>query len=346
MATLNYGRVDIRALSYSRASMLHGCPRKYYLEQNYKVSSAEPSNTFAFGHSVGRGIQETAAGTSRDLTILRTMLEWDLDIFSLGTDSEQRALKSFWYAMDAAAKFWDLCADPRTSLLDGWEVAMIKTPDGKVHSGIELEFSIDCGPDSDWENAYDYDPEVPAPHFIYEGHIDCLLVNKERTKFRVLEIKTNSGMQIDPSQYQNSKQASGYSVMVDFAAKQYGMSSAYEVLYIIYKTKTQEFVPYAFPKSFTHRAEFLLGLATDIQIIQLYNRNDFWPQNGGECYSFFRPCKHLAICGMSRNNLETYLNHSNLAVSFKEDEEFAPFKFSLDDLINRQQELAIEVVNA
>lgn len=345
MATLNYGRVDIRALSYSRSSMLHGCPKKYLLEQKYKLSSTEPSNTFAFGHTVGRAIQETANGKSRDQVIFETMLEWDLDIYEVGSDSEQRAQKNFWFAIEAAEKFWDLCADPRTSPLDGWEVAYITTPDGKVHSGIELEFSIDCGPDSEWEQAEDFDPEVEAPHFVYEGHVDCLLVNKERTKFRVLEIKTNSGMQIDPAQYQNSKQASGYAVMVDLAAKQYGMKPSFEVLYLIFKTKTQEFITFAFPKFFTHRAEFLLGLATDIQILQLYNRNGFWPQNGGACFDFFRACKHIDVCGMSIEAIERYAGSGKGALSFKsEGDDFGPFKFKLEDLIARQRELALEVL--
>lgn len=349
MAVLNYGRVDIRAGSYSRNSMLHQCPRKYLLEQKYKLSSNEPSVTFSFGHMVGRAIQETAAGKSRNEVIFAAMCEWDLDIFELGTDSEQRALKSFWWGMEAAQKFWDLEHDPRMSLLDGWEVAMIRTPDGKVHSGIELEFSIDCGPDMDWENASDYDPDKPRPHFIYEGHIDCLLINKDHTKFRVLEIKTNSGNHLHPAQYQNSNQGSGYSVMVDKAAEQYGIAASYEVLYLVYMTKTQEFRPLPFIKSFSHRAEFLFNLGTDIETIQMYNRNGHWPTNGSACFDFFRPCRHLDLCTMSEKAISKIARSSegdNSKLSFKTDEDFAPFKFSLEDLIQRQEAQAIHFTEA
>lgn len=346
MAILNYGRVDIRALSYSRSSMLHQCPRKYLLEQHYKMSSNEPSNTFAYGHMVGRAIQETAAGHSKDVVIFRAMCEWGMDIYELGSDNEQRALKSFWWGMELAEKFWELEHDPRTAILDGWEVAMLRTSDGKLHSGIELEFSIDCGPDSDWENASDYDPNLPRPHFVYEGHIDCLLINKEHTKFRVLEIKTSSANNLHEAQYQNSMQGAGYSVMVDKAAEVYGINPSYEVLYLVVLTKTQEFKPLPFIKSPVHRAEFLLNLGTDIEIIQMYNRNDHWPTNGGACYDFFRACKHLNLCTMSRETIAkaAFGVEGKPNLSFKTDENFAPFRFTLEELLVRQEAQAIHFV--
>ncbi len=345
MALLNYARVDVRALSYSRTSMLHQCPRKYLLEQKYRLSSNEPSVTFSFGHMVGRAIQETAAGKSKAEVIFAAMCEWDLDIYELGTDNEQRALKSFLWGMEAAERFWELENDPRTALLEGWEVAQIRTPDGVVHSGIELEFIIDCGADTNWESASDYDSDKPVPRFVYEGHIDCLLINKEHTRFRVLEIKTNSSNHLHPAQYQNSNQGSGYSVMVDKAAEQYGISASYEVLYIVYMTKNQEFLPLPFIKSFSHRAEFLFNLATDIETIQMYNRNSHWPTNGAACYDFFRPCRHLDLCTMSEkaiSNLSKESAGDKTKEAFKVDENFGPFRFSLEELIARQESQAVQ----
>ena len=344
MAILSYGRVDIRAGSYSRNGMLHQCPRKYELEQKFRMSSQEPSVTFSFGHMVGRGVQSLAEGKSKERAIFDAMLEWDMDIYEPGTMSEQRALKSFWWGIHAIQQVWELEQDPRTSFLDGWEVAMLPDNEGNLHSGVELEFRIDCGADEQWEQSADYDPSKPAPHFLYEGHIDLLVINKEHTKLRVVELKTNSSNQLDPAQYQNSSQASGYAVLVDRAAQYYGIESAYEVLYIVFMTKLQEWRSLPFLRTFKHRIEFLLNIMADKKLVQLYNHRDFdhWPMNGSACFDFFRPCRHLDTCMMSRPSLMALSKSAPL--SFEEDDNFGPFRFTIEELMQTQQDRAISFI--
>ena len=345
MATLNYGRVDIRAGSYSRNGMLHQCPRKYELEQKFKMSSNDPSVTFSFGHMVGKGVQSLAQGKSKERALFEAMLEWDMDIYECGTASEQRALKSFWWGIHAIQQFWELEQDPRTSFLEGWEVAELPDNAGVLHSGVELEFGINCGIDDQWEVAADYDPSKPVPVFVYEGHIDILMINKEHTKLRVTELKTNSSNQLDPAQYQNSSQASGYAVLVDKAAAHYGIDSSYEVLYIVFMTKLQEWRSLPFLRTFKHRIEFLLNIMADKKIVQMYNHKDFdhWPMNGSACFDFFRPCRHLDTCMMSR---ETLLGLSKKApLSFVTDEKFGPFQFTLDELMLNQEKRAAGFIN-
>ena len=332
MATLDYGRVDIKALSYSRCNSLHQCPRKFQLENGIKLNNGNrTSATFAFGHAVGMAIQATAEGDTYEQMMLRVFLEWDLDIEELGTLSEQRALKSVWFALEAADRWWELVHDPKNSDLKGWEVAMITDPNtGELIPGVELTFSIDCG------NGY-----------IYEGHIDLLVVNKAHTKFKVVELKTNSGNQLHEAMYKNSMQAVGYSVVIDKAAQSLGISNAFDVQYVVYQTKQQKYTSLPFLKTPKDRAVFLSNLITDINYIDMCEQNNYYPRNGSSCYDFFRPCDYFGICNMSDEVLAGMAakNIQEGAEVFDEaGEDFAMFQFSLEDLLQQQEDSAATVL--
>ena len=331
MGTLGYSKVGVRALSYSKASSLNSCPRKFQLENQFSLNTEKRTSvTFSFGHAVGMAIQATAEGESFDRMLLRVFLEWDLPLDEMGTLSEQRGRKNLWFALDAAERWWKLVHDDKMSDLKGWDIAMIPNPEGGDDiPGVELTFSIDCG-----------------EGFIYDGHLDLLVVNKERTKLKVVEVKTSNSNQIHPAMYKNSLQAVGYSVVIDKAAALMGMKGTYEVQYIVYQTGKQEFKSLPFVKSAAHRAIFLSNLVSDINNVIAYEEQDYFPHNGASCYDFFRECKYFDVCHLDDSMIERMAHKEKMtgaSQTFEAVENFATFKFTLDELLDSQREQLIDV---
>lgn len=332
MATLDYGRVDHKALSYSRCGTLHQCARKFQIENSFRLNNGNrTSATFSFGHAVGMAVQATAEGDSFDRMMLRVFLEWDLDIEELGTLSEQRALKNVWFALEAAERWWDMVHDPKNSDLKGWEIAQIPHPKtGELIPGVELTFRIDCG-----------------DGYIYEGHIDLLMFHPILKKFKVVELKTNSGNQLHEAMYKNSMQAVGYSTVIDSAARSLGVGNTYDVQYIVYQTKQQKYTSLPFIKTPKDRAIFISNLITDINYIEMCESQGYYPRNGSSCYDFFRPCDYFGICNLSDDALRALANKNNdegAEVFVESGDDFALFNFTLDDLEQEQLEKAQQVL--
>lgn len=326
MATLDYGKVSVKDLSYSRCGSLHQCARKFQLENKFKlVQGRRQSVTFSFGHAVGMAVQATAEGDSYERMLLRVLMEWDLDLEDVGTLSEQKALKSPWFALEAAERWWEMVHDPKNSDLKGWDVAMVTDPNtGKQIPGVELTFAIDCG-----------------DGFTYEGHIDLLVVNKARTKFKVVELKTSGGNMVHEAMYKNSMQAVGYSVVIDKAAETLGISNAYDVQYIVYQTKSQKYTSLPFIKTPQHRTIFLSNLITDINYINMCEEQNYYPRNGSSCFDFFRPCEYFGVCNFSDDRIELMAEKQRASqgaeVFTEAGDSFAMFNFTLDEIMDVQR---------
>lgn len=335
MAVLDYGRVDVKALSYSRLSTLHLCARKFELENKLKLNTDRRSSyTFSFGHAVGMAVQATAEGDSYDMMMLRVIREWDVPLDVDGTQSEERAKKSLWFAMEAADRWWAMMQEEDKSLLAGWEVAEVVHPDtGEKVPAVELTFRIDCG-----------------DGYIYEGHIDLIVYNKLSNKFKVIELKTNSGNMCNPAQYKKSNQAVGYSVVIDKAAELLGSGNTFDVQYLVYMTKQMRYESLPFIKTPKDRADFVSNLITDIQYIDMLEAQDYYPTNGASCFAFFRECEYYSTCHMSNEALELMKakasDDGNDEVFEETGDDFAVFNFKLEDLLKQQGGIAQSVLES
>jgi len=230
---LGEGETDprLKLLSHSSRTTLHKCPRKYQL---YRLSSQEISMeslketeqgvTFAYGTAVGVGVASVLEGKSEDQIYLDTFLAWDTDLL----DETPRQKKSFWTCMYAIQKFIAL---RENGFLDEYELV---TYQGKP--AVELSFQI-LMPDG----------------YRYRGYLDAVLQHKESGAVIVLECKTSSGTAQSAS-YKNSGQALGYSVVLDIL---FPKLSSYSVLYLVYETKSYQYVELPFTKSLLQRALWL-----------------------------------------------------------------------------------------
>ena len=315
IVVLEEGEIDprLKLLSHSSRGTLHSCPRKFQL---YRLSAttiatteqkeAEQGVTFSFGKAVGVGVQSILEGKTEKQCIMDTFLEWDVDLL----EETPRQKKSFWAALFAVQKFAELSA---SGMLDEYDLVYYK---GKP--AIELSFQI-----------------ILPNGFKYRGFVDAVLKHKVTGAVVVLENKTSSGTAIS-AQYKNSGQALGYSVVLDILFPEL---SAYEVLYMVYETKTFQYVELPFTKSLLQRALWLQELLMDSQVIELYHSYNTFPMYGESCYNYFRECEYLSLCTLDTANLTKPLTSKIL----KElDESDKGFDFNLDfyDLVQAQVDKA------
>lgn len=300
-------------LSYSSLLTLHSCPRKFQL---YRLNStivesedkSKSSLTFAYGHTVGTGIQDTFTMQDEDQILFKAFCEWETDLL----EENPKQNKSFWEAVIAIQTFLSM---KKAGFLDDYEILYYKG-----QPACELSFQINI-----------------LNEFIFRGSIDAVLKHKTTGKITVLEVKTTSSTTLNPATYKNSSQALGYSVILDTISP--GLSS-YSVIYLVYKTKTREFELLEFNKSMHQRALWIRELLLDCDVIKLYNDTDVFPTRGESCYTFFRECEYLGICTLNTARLvspEPIEEEWNKKIE-DEEKQFS-IKLDLKDLIESQVEL-------
>lgn len=295
----------IKQLSYSSLLTFHSCPRKFQLYKlNATIEQDEDiprSLTFAYGHAVGKGIQDILEHKDEDQWLWEMFIEWDTDL--LADNPKQN--KSFWGAALAIQQFEHMRSQ---GYLDGYELVQYKDA-----PAVELSFVIHL-PDG----------------FKYRGFVDAVLQHNETGKVLVLEVKTTSAYSVNPATYKNSAQAIGYSIVLDAIFPEL---NAYEVLYLVYQCKSESYQQLPFEKSYYSRALWIRELLLDVEIIKMYEDTTIYPMRGESCFTYFRECEYLNTCTLSTENLITPPPAQEAI-----EDELAKFQIhvSLEDLIQSQ----------
>jgi hypothetical protein len=301
------GGIDPRLLdlSYSGLLNLHSCPRYFELERKKTTfaqnQSEKQSITFAFGHTVGTGIANIFAGENWQKVVWEAYLGWTAPLMAEDTKAD----KSFWSALIALQKFFYMRA---SGFLAYYEVLQYNDK-----PAIELGFRVTI-----------------TDHFVLRGYIDVVLQHKETHAIVVIECKTTGLSTVNPATFKNSSQAIGYSVVLDVIAPEV---SHYEVYYLVYKTKGQEFEILPFTKTYLQRAQWIRELLSDTQIIKWYAEENLFPMRGESCVRFFQDCKYLNVCQLATGYLTKPCTYEDLQ---KEAEKDYDIHLTLENLIDSQ----------
>lgn len=297
----------LQQLSYSSLLTFHSCPRKFQLDRLQAERQDDDENkssvTFAFGRVVGEGVQQAFQDIPEDQILWNLFLMWDWDL--LADNPKQN--KSFWEAITAVQKF---IAMRENGFLDEWKLAYI---DGKPC--CELSFILNL-PDG----------------FKYRGFVDAVLVNTNTNEIMVLECKTTGMSSVNAATYKNSAQAIGYSIILDHLFPDH---SSYEVLYLVYKTKSREYDPLPFTKSYLQRALWIRELLLDLEVIKLYEQADIYPMRGESCFTFFRECEYLYTCTLSTDKLTDPVTEAEIQ-KITDSHETYQLNIGIEDLIKAQ----------
>jgi len=229
---------------------------------------------------------------------------WEPDLFADNT----KQVKSFWHAVLAVEKF---LAMRKNGYLEDYELVIY---DGKP--ACELSFRVTF-PDG----------------FKYRGFVDIVLKHKVTGEVIVLELKTSSSTNLNPATYKNSLQALSYSMVIDTIFK--GLSS-FQVLYLVYTTKSMEYNYLQFPKTAMQKALAIRELMLDIEVIKMYHAEGIFPMRGESCYDFYKECHYLNLCTLSTERLTEPMTEE--AINKLATETFQ-IELSLLDLIQTQIEI-------
>ena len=255
--------------SYSMQSVLHTCPRKFQLIKARAASGGSQANNvdFAYGHSVGSGIQAwLSSGGDMKAAIFNAFLAWKLPY---GAEIEKKH-KSIWDATIAVQKY----AEFHQASLEDWAIWIL--PNGKP--AIELSVEID------FENGY--------KHYM---HIDVILQHRYSGKLAVQENKTHGFKAAEAAIYANSGQALSYAVAVDMLAD----VTEFEVFYMVYSAPSREWEMLPFRKTTALKAEWITDTRIDHSTLETYHQLNFYPKRGESCYNFMRRCEFFGTCGMT-----------------------------------------------
>lgn len=299
--------------SYSQQTDLHACPRRYQLTKADAKGSGSDGNTeqsnldFAFGHSVGAGIQTLIATGDLDAALFAGFISWkadyfaDLDDFAAKFGKRTRKNKNIAFAQLAIEKFYT------QGLAKDWEI--YRLPDGSP--AVEVAFCVDM------ENGY--------KHY---GHIDLVLRHKGTDRIAVWELKTTGYNTVDEALYANSSQALSYGIVLDSIEPDL---SEYDVNYAVYSSPSMEWEVLPFTKSLTQKAEWIQDVLLDHNNIKTYRKLNFFPKRGESCIQFSRRCRFFGICDVT-----SHVSYEDLP---KEREaENVHFKFTLSELLATQKE--------
>jgi hypothetical protein len=286
--------------SYSQLQVLHACPRKLQLNKYNAETTEEVQEQvhFAFGHSVGAGVQNWFITKKLHVAQFNSFMAWTIGFFS----EIRKKKKSIWEAGIAVEKFVEFWAIN----MEDWEVLVL--PNGKP--AIELSFSLDCG------NGY--------KHY---SHVDVVLRHKDTGEVAVLELKTTGLASAEEAVYANSSQALGYSIVLDTLFP--GIAS-YEVFHAVYSSTDRSWSFLPFLKTVAHKAEWIKDLLLDHATMDKYEELKFYPKRGESCFSFFRRCEYFGSCNIVP---DTELPR----LGMEEEAEVVDFAIKLEDVIRAQQ---------
>lgn len=285
--------------SYSMLNELHSCARKFQLIKSRAAAGGSGANNvdFAYGHSVGSGIQAWLASGDLNAAIFNAMLAW-----RIGYEAAiPKKHKSIWDATLAVQKYVLFHQDQ----LSDWEVWT--TPNGKP--AIELSISID------FENGY--------KHYI---HIDCILQHKQTGQLAVQENKTSGFKSVEEAIYANSSQALSYAVVVDMLRE----DTSYEVFYCVYSSTDREWSMLPFTKHTSLKAEWITDVKLDHATLNTYHSLDFYPKRGESCYAFMRRCEFFGTCNLTSDICTPGL------LAAEDEAERVDYSFKISDIIARQ----------
>ena len=284
-AKLAYIREEgVVGLSYSKLLQLHECPRKFFLNNIEEQGERQPNIHFAFGHGYGAGVQtyleyaskdSSPQGLQRALEYAQCMVLASWDMYDID-ETDNYGTKSFEQCVRAINIF----AKDAEALLQEYTVFMFTDKHGKQKAANELLVYVEL-----------------AEGYSYQMHIDCILQHRVTGQLAVVEVKTGS-KPFAASDYQNSSQSMGYCVALQAA---FGLNNVqHKTIYICYDAKNYHTHIFEFDRGLDIGMEWAASTLLDVQAIEAYKENSFWPRRGQSCKSYGRDCQFFGICHLQQ----------------------------------------------
>lgn len=267
-------------LSFSKLSKLYTCPRRFLIEELNHNTQVDTSFDMAYGSAFGAGVQELFRSGDLESAIVYAFATWDHDEFN--SETRYKNDKWLWACLWSIEQFYET---EFQSLIQDYELASVNGVEG-IEPLVYVRFGSPGQKSS----------------YAYQLHIDLILRNRHTGGLVIGEIKT-SGMSQQEANWGNSDQTDGYYAILEYLAELHGEPFDPEIIYIVQQTGKQlkpdenfGFVTFRFSKSKNTSMDFIMRILSDIQTIELYLENEFFPKRGSSCVAWNRVCRHYGIC--------------------------------------------------
>lgn len=311
-----YDSPKLNGLSYSGLQSHASCQMRWALR---KLNAAPRLDTIhtGYGKAFGEGVQAIMSGKSWEQVIWAAFLAWPFPVDMDGS-KDNKGFFNCMRALELFSQLWEL------GYAGNYDLAMIPDPKtGELLPACELGFKI----------------LLPNGYY-YIGYVDAVLIDKSTGQLVVLELKTTNAKYVKEETYKNSRQALGYAVVLDAIAKALSLDrTSYTVLYLVFMTMNEEFVPMPFIKSYRQRARFIKELVMEATMIAFERENKHFIRSGN-CVGFGTVCEFFGMC---ESDLEMLVDMTKLAAEVPfERPVSAMFEFTFEQLIEAQKELIHE----
>ncbi len=306
--------------SYSSMDLLNECERKYEIEKLLAPEGiGENSLDLVAGSAFGVGLEVLLETGSVEKAIWQAYLQWTFPLRGRpGIDrvdliegsrsiTEATKKKSFFYVSRHLQKAeWTLRDNEH---LQGFRLWIL--PSGRP--AVEVGFRI----------------KLPNGNY-HRGFLDAILVKDlpDGTKqYACLEIKTSGFTDANPAYWQNSAQGNAYAFIVDYLTGQVNPV----MIYLIAEFPQMGQQVFDFWKGPADKLSWIPALAIDIARIEMMLKAKHFPMRGKSCMSYFRPCKYLGVCNLTRT--EEWKAHK------EEPDSAFDFNFTLQELMTARDKL-------
>lgn len=293
-------------LSYSSLKLLHQCGRKYELEKMSQGEGIDDLNIdLVCGKSFDSGIARYWETYSVEQAIAAAYFAWT---FPNGparqswSISESSKKKAFYLVVRHIEMY------ANTQPLEALGYKLWYLPSGKPATQVGFKVAL------------------PGGKF-YRGFIDAIFQHEMQGHYAAIEVKTSGFKDTPRAIYQNSFQGISYSFITDYITR---TCNPIQYNYVAEFPDVQQQLM-DFYRSPQNKVSWLPRLAYDCQDLERYIANEHFPMNGDGCYAYFKPCKHLGVCDLSRTS--AYREHA------EEPDALYDFNFTLEELLNARDEL-------
>jgi hypothetical protein len=232
-------------------------------------------------------VQEYLINKDFNRALFNALAAYPFHLYEVGIWGAKKDYGKTWQMLVRSCEaFRDLNMNDRYELVEA---------NGKpaVETTFEVDLGVIYGKNVDYQ-------------FVYEGHIDLILLDKYTNLIYPVDIKTftDEGMKI---KYEYSDQLVMYSIVVAHmrgiiqADNHIGMQTEYESKYWFMKLNVVEpmFDEMQSIKDEKSQTRFFGNLLDACQRIANYSDKNWWATNRESCYAYSSRCKFSDMCGKS-----------------------------------------------
>lgn len=270
---------DVLEISHSSMSAFDSCPRKFEFRKMHNCSLREETLPTKGGKAFHTGLQTYLATKDVDKGLFE--LIWEFDMQWQTSPMKPRSLEAY------VATYLHTINNEK---LSEYELAKIKTVDGKLMDATEVGFAIEI------EN-YPFYPDGKTITVRYIGFIDAIMYSKITDHYMCWDIKTTTKEIDHDTEYHFDEQQIPYGLALEAIL---GVQCAhnFDVAYWVNRIDVLEpkSLFYCYTRTTKDVQDWVRGLFRNLQEIKTFTNAGWFRRKGNACAAYNRKCTYFDFC--------------------------------------------------